>query len=311
MEMFKFFIQQLTPNKNILFLAHKDPDYDTVSACAALARIAQSFGCTVEIVVPNTEPIIVEHLTIPIQSATYKNKPELVVVCDTNSVNRIFYPQELRNIPLALFDHHQGGDLNATYRFVETTAPSCCDMVANLIASYDKKLLTPEIAQILLDGVVSDTLCFRTSAVAPETFRRASFLLEAGASPFISHTRLVQKQTPENFMFKTQLMARMQVDHEASCAYLIVSEKELLAAGKDRNILEGVGNEMLSGMMIGITIILFELLDGTTKGSMRSYTKNCYELARARGGGGHLAAAGFTSTDKPDVILAGLLNDLR
>ena len=303
----KFFKRNLLSIKQNI----KAPDYDTVSSCAALALIAQTFGCTVEITVPNPEQIIVEHLSIPIQSAFFKNKPDLVVVCDTNSVNRIFYPQELHDIPLALFDHHQGGDITGTYRFVETTAPSCCDVVANLIATHDKTMLTPEIAQILLDGIVSDTLFFRTSAVKAETFTRTAVLLECGASPLISHNRLVQKQTPENFMFKTQLLAKMQVDAQASCAYLCVTEKELVAVGKNRNILEGVGNEMLSGMIIDTTLILYQLLDGTTKGSMRSYGTNVYELARTRGGGGHIAAAGFTSTDLPEAILHGLLNELK
>ena len=303
LDAFKSFIKLLTSEKNILFLAHKDPDYDTVSACQALALIAQSFGCNVEITVPNTEPIIVEHFSIPIQSATYKNKPD--------STKRIFYPEELHNIPLALFDHHQGGDISSTYTFVETTAPSCCDVIAHLITEYDRRLLTQEIAQMLLDGIVSDTLFFRTSAVAAKTLTRTAILLECGAQPIISHNRLVQKQTPQNFMFKTHLMARMQVDENASCAYLIVTEKELVAAGKDRNILEGVGNEMLAGMFIETTVILFELLDGTTKGSMRSYTKNVYELARSRGGGGHIAAAGFTSTETPDAILKSLLSELK
>ena len=311
MPSFKDFIEKLAQSTNVLFLAHKDPDYDTVSACAALALIAQTLGCRVEITVPNPEPIIVEHLSIPIQSATYKNKPDLIVVCDTNSFNRIFYPTELHGIPLALFDHHEGGDIVAAYRFVETAAPSCCDVIANIIATHDKTMLTPEIAQILLDGVASDTLFFRTGGVTSETFIRSALLLECGARPIVSHNRLIRKQTSENFMFKTQLMARMQIDTAASCAYLIVTEKELVAKGKNRNILEGVGNEMLAGMFIETTILLFELLDGTTKASLRSYTQNMYEIARSRGGGGHIPAAGFTSTATPEATLKSVLDELK
>lgn len=309
-ETFKFFIQELKPNTHVILLAHRDPDFDTVSACAALGLIAQQFGCSIELIIPNTEQVILEDFPFAIQSATHSKKPDLLIVCDTANIDRIYFPNEFLNVRMALFDHHQGGNINATYRMVDSNAPSCCDLIADILYTYDKKLLSPEIAQLLLDGLVADTLSFRTSGVKPETFTRASFLLSAGAKPLISHTRLTRRQTPKDFIFKTQLMSRVIIDEAASCAYAMVSEKELIAAGRTKGALEGMGNEMLSGMFINTTMIIYTANNGETKVSLRSNTSNMYELARARGGGGHIVAAGFSTNKKPDVIAAELLAEL-
>ena len=309
-ETFKKFIHELKPNTHVILLAHRDPDFDTLSACAAIGIIAQQRGCSVELIIPNTEPVTLDYFPFAIQSATHTRTPDLLVICDTANIDRVYFPTEFVGIPVALFDHHQGGNLKPTYRMVDNTAPSCCDLIADIIYTHDKDLLTPEIAQLLLDGLVADTLSFRTSGVQPTTFIRASKLLEAGARPLISHTRLTQKQTPEDFIFKTQLMSRVAIDAAASCAYVMVTEQELAAAGRTKGALEGMGNEMLSGMFINTTIVAYTMNSGETKVSLRSNTSNMYELARARGGGGHLVAAGFSTEKKPTEIIHELLAEL-
>lgn len=310
LNMFKTFIAALQPNMHIALLAHRDPDFDTLSACAALGKIIQSFGCSVELIIPNTEDVTLDYFPFSIQSATYTKKPELLVICDTSNINRVFYPEAFHHIPIALFDHHQGGNITAKFRLVDTTAPSCCDLIADLLHEYNKELITKEIAQLLLDGLVSDTLSFRTSGVLPTTLMRAAYLLEHGAKPMTTHQRLTQKQSPDDFVFKTKLMSHLKVNAAASCAYLLVTEQELLNAHKTKGVLEGVGNEMLSGMFINTTIIVYTMNCGQTKVSMRSNSTNVYELARARGGGGHIPAAGFTSMDTPEKIIANLLAEL-
>ena len=183
-------------------------------------------------------------------------------------------------------------------------------MIASILYNHDKKLLSPEIAQLLLDGLVADTLSFRTSGVQPTTFNRAAILLEHGAKPLTTHHRLTQKQTPEDFIFKTQLMSRVQINIDASCAYLLVTEQELLDAHKTKGALEGVGNEMLSGMFINTTMLVYTMNSGQTKVSLRSNMSNMYELARQRNGGGHIAAAGFTTEKQPQEIVSELLAQL-
>lgn len=309
-EAFKKFIHALKPSTHVIFLAHRDPDFDTLSACAALGLIAKKNGCSVELVIPNTEEVCLDYFPFLIQSATYSKKPDLLVICDTSNLDRVYFPAEFQGVDLALFDHHQGGNIPATFKHVDNTAPSCCDLIADILYTYDKTLLTPEISQLLLDGLVADTLSFRTSGVQPTTFNRAAKLLEHGAKPLTTHHRLTQKQTPEDFIFKTQLMSRVQIDNDASCAYVFITEQELAAAGRTKGALEGMGNEMLSGMFINTTALVYTANNGQTKVSLRSNTSNMYEIARQNGGGGHIAAAGFTTDKKPQEIMSELLAQL-
>ncbi len=309
-ETFKKFIHELKKGTHVVFLAHRDPDFDTLSACGALGLIAKEHGCSVEVVIPNTEPVTLDYFPFPIQSGKHIKRPDLLVICDTANTDRVYFPTEFTGIPVALFDHHQGGNILATFRMVDNTAPSCCDLIADIIYNHDKNMLTPEIAQMLFDGLVADTLSFRTSGVKPVTFTRASKLLMHGAVPLTSHKRLTQKQPAEDFIFKTQLMSHLKVDEKASCAYLLVTEQELLNANKTKGALEGVGNEMLSGMFINTTALIYTMNNGETKVSLRSNASNMYEIARSHGGGGHIAAAGFVTTKKPTHILAELLATL-
>jgi phosphoesterase RecJ-like protein len=310
MNSFASFLDSVKTATHITLLAHKDPDFDTLSACAALGLIAKKFDCSIELIIPNTEPVTLSYFPFPVQSGFFTKTPDLIVICDTSSINRVFFPQEFKNIPIALFDHHQGGDIAATLRFVDNKAPSCCDLIFEIIHSYDKNLITSEIAQLLFDGLVADTLSFRTSGVLPTTFSRAAQLLECGAHPLISHQRLTAKQTPADFIFKAQLMSRVNIDHQKSCAYLSVTEQELQAANRTKGTLEGIGNEFIANMSIDTSILTYTLNSGKTKVSLRSNTINVYEIAKNNGGGGHICAAGFETNKPAHVIVDELLNVL-
>ncbi|MBM3894619.1 hypothetical protein FJ366_03440 [Candidatus Dependentiae bacterium] len=307
MNLFSSFIDSVKKSSHIALLAHKDPDFDTLSACAALGLIAKKYNCSVDLIIPNSDPVILNYFPFPILNATFTKLPDLIIICDTSSFNRVFFPSEFKDIPIALFDHHQGGNISATFSFVDSTAPSCCDLVLDIIHSFDKTLLTPEIAQLLFDGLVADTLSFRTSGVSPTTFNRAALLIEYGAKPMTSHIRLIQKQTPADFIFKTQLMSRVAIDATSSCAYLLVTEQELLDAKKTKGTLEGIGNEFISSMFINSSILVYALNSGHTKVSLRSNTVNVYEIAKNNGGGGHICAAGFETTKSPEQIIKELL----
>jgi phosphoesterase RecJ-like protein len=310
MNSFASFLDSVKNASHITLLAHKDPDFDTLSACAALGLVAKKYDCSIELIIPNTDPVNLSYFPFSIQSGFFSKTPDLIVICDTSSINRVFFPEEFKNIPIALFDHHQGGDIAATLRFVDNKAPSCCDLIFDVIHSYDNALITTEIAQLLFDGLVADTLSFRTSGVLPKTFSRAAKLLECGAQPLISHQRLTAKQTPADFIFKTQLMSRVNIDHQKSCAYLSVTEQELQAANRTKGTLEGIGNEFIANMSINTSILTYTLNSGKTKVSLRSNTVNVYEIAKNNGGGGHICAAGFETTKTAPIIIDELLKSL-
>jgi len=307
---FQAFLDVIKTTPHIALLAHKDPDFDTLSACAALGLIAQPFGCSLELIIPNKEEIELDYFPFKIQGGFYNQKPDLLIICDTSSIERVFFPEEFRSVPIAHFDHHQGGNIKATYSFVDNTAPSCCDLILKVITEHHAELMTAEIAQLLLDGLVADTLSFRTSGVKPETFERAAKLLEYGATPLTTHHRLTQKQQPADFIFKAQLMSQVKIDTKASCAYVMVTEQELIDAHKTKGALEGMGNEILSGMFINTSVLIYAMNNGETKVSLRSNTTNVYEIAKTNGGGGHICAAGFVSAKKPQEIIDSLLETL-
>jgi phosphoesterase RecJ-like protein len=307
---FKSFLDVIKTKPHIALLAHKDPDFDTLSACAALGLIAEYFGCSLELIIPNKEEIELDYFPFKIQGGFYNQKPDLLIICDTSSIDRIFLPEEFRSIPIAHFDHHQGGNIKATYSFVDNMAPSCCDLILKIITECDETLMTTEISQLLLDGLVADTLSFRTSGVRPETFERAAKMVRYGALPLTTHHRLTQKQQPSDFVFKAQLMSQVKIDTNASCAYVMITEQELINAHKTKGALEGIGNEILSGMFINTSVLIYAMNNGQTKVSLRSNTTNVYEIARINGGGGHICAAGFVSEKKPAEIISSLLEIL-
>jgi bifunctional oligoribonuclease and PAP phosphatase NrnA len=167
--------------------------------------------------------------------------------------------------------------------------------------------LTPELAESLYVGLVTDTGRFQYSNTTPKALRLAAQLVEAGAS--VSKVFVeVYESTP---FPKLKLLARaLERATELADGRVVVSElrrEDFAAAGAEEPYSEGIIDHLRAVDGAELVALVRELPAGapaSRKGSLRSHSDgvDVSAIARSFGGGGHKRAAGFSTDLEMDEI---------
>src|SRR5439155_26387298 len=91
--------------------------------------------------------------------------------------------------PLIDIDHHRSNTYFGDVNIVSPEAAAAAEVVLDLVDQL-RLPLSKEVAQCLLTGLVTDTLCFRTDSTTAATLGKAQRLMEAGAdlTNIVQHT---------------------------------------------------------------------------------------------------------------------------
>ena len=185
---------------NVLIMGHRFGDYDSFAACVGLACLALNQGIRVNIVAnrddPNLAPCFKRLLGLTEYRGMFVDKNEamdlvesdtLLIVADVNNSGYVECPALMEKaVSVAIIDHHiktvaSGAAWKLEY--IDPTASSACELVSEIIEhSVGARVLSPEVAELLLSGILLDTKRF-TRNTGTRTFAVAQFLRGAGANP--------------------------------------------------------------------------------------------------------------------------------
>lgn len=293
---FKAMAQHLLNEKEICIVYHIRPDGDCIGSAYALATALQSIGVRTAVTGRDPVPKAFRRLTDAFVLDQLENPVWLSL--DTSSPNRtgIYENQHFTYC----IDHHNDNSIEADDRYVEPDCGACSEIIYKLLVEMQIPI-TKQIADLLYTALVTDTLCFRTSATSAQSFRTAAALAECGAD--------IAEIGKRHMMYKTR--GRMQIEdalrnslHMTCGGRLItgiIMRRDLDAAGVADSDLEGINAyiEQFAEMQIGVT--LRELPDGRTRCSVHTKrTISAHEICQRFGGGGHLHAAGCELDESPE-----------
>jgi phosphoesterase RecJ-like protein len=196
-------------------------------------------------------------------------------------------------------DHHHDnprfGDVNLIVSDASSTGEVLSDVFRELGVA-----LTPEIAEALYIALVTDTGRFQYANTTPKALRLAADLVEAGAD-----VHRVFQGVYENVQFaKLKLLARaLERAHVLQGGEIVVSHlvrEDFEAVGATEPYSEGIIDVLRSVEGARVSALIREPpRDGgpTRKVSLRSSVDevDVSAIARKSQGGGHRAAAGFSS----------------
>ena len=207
-------------------------------------------------------------------------------------------------------DHHPGNTEFGTHNIVITGASSTAELAARLLqdAGVD---IDKDIATALYTGVVTDTGRFQYSNSSPETLRLAADLLERGVqAPQIAID--VFESAPYGLLKLTgRILERAVLFEDERFIYSWIERADLAETGVGMDETEKL-IDVIRGTNVAIVAAIFkEQPGGEYRVSLRSKGPvSVGEIARARGGGGHELAAGFTAPDVHETA-AAIRSDLR
>lgn len=284
--------EMLMCQDDILILAHRKPDGDTLGACFGLLYALQSIGKRARVECADAFPVRYQL----IYGASYVGAaftPRFVVTCDVADRELLgmladTYPQ----IDLCI-DHHKSNTLFARHTLLQT-APAAAEIVYRLIVQMG---IQPDktIATALYTGITTDTGCFRFSSVTPSTLRVAAVLMDCGAPAHVINKKMFDSNSRGRIAVEKYMLQNLQYWYEGKCAVVCLPADLHMRYQVAEDELDGVAafTRRIEGVLCGITVRAAQ--DGTSRISMRCEAPlDASAICAQFGGGGHTAAAGCT-----------------
>jgi bifunctional oligoribonuclease and PAP phosphatase NrnA len=300
-------LHELREGEKFLLTTHENPDGDALGSLVAMNETLQALGKdTVMFLSAEEFPLPYEYRDLPLGSVSH-SLPEdaeerTIVFLDCGNLDRMpvsFLGRDDAHI--VNIDHHHDNTRFGTANLVVDGASCTAEIIWELLPDLGVEL-TPELAEALYIGLVTDTGKFQYENTTSTSHRMAAELLEHGVDVHNIFRRLY-----ENVPFaKLKLLARMlsRVErHDGgrlTLSYLLRGDYE--ETGADENYSEGLVDHIraLEGTVVAALVReqLKEGREGVMKVSLRASADevDVSVIARKEGGGGHRQAAGFSTT---------------
>lgn len=304
----------LSSPKKIAIIPHKNPDGDAIGSTLALWHYLVNTGHTASIVAPNDYPKFLKWMPGSDQILNFEkensqsksciNNADIIFTLDFNHLGRVGQMSEILESAKATFvmvDHHQEPSDYAKIMYSDVKMSSTCEMVYVLINQLgNENSITPEMANCIYTGIMTDTGSFKFAATTSNTHRVIADLLDKGAEGTEIHHRIYDTNSPSRLHLLGCALKNMVILEEYSTAYITMSQDELDTYNYQKGDTEGFVNYGLTLDGIKFAVIFIENREeGIYKISFRSVGEfSVNDFARKHfNGGGHTNAAGGKSDD--------------
>ena len=209
---------------NIFIMAHKDLDLDALGSSIGMYTILTKKKKKCFLIIDDKEhelgvSKILKELegclniikSSDLDSKLDKNENKnLLLILDTNKKDLVQSETALKKISKkVVIDHHSPGKttIKDAFLIIDEEVSSTCEMITNLIETYDIELES-YYATILLSGIVLDTNNFTLKTTA-DTYYSAYFLASLGASA--KKVQYLLKQDLEEYTERQKLLTRIEI----------------------------------------------------------------------------------------------------
>jgi len=229
-------------------------------------------------------------------------EPDLILVMDTGAWSQLELLEpwlRTRSDRVIGLDHHASGDDVAPMRVVDASAASCTMLALRLLDELGIDL-TQSIATPLFAGLATDTGWFRQANADAAAFAVAARLLAAGVDKDGLFRTIEETARPARLALQARALSSVQWAHEGRVAVMQLTQRDFEDTDGRRSDVTGMVNMPLVVRGGEMAALLIEERDGGVKASLRSKPPSgpggefidVRGVARLRGGGGHVHAAG-------------------
>ncbi len=302
----------LSTRQKIVIVPHKNPDGDAIGSSLALCHYLNAVGHDAVVISPNDYPKFLKWMPGTLQILNYEKENNhaveliknstLFFTLDFNQLNRsgqMHACLEETEAPIVMIDHHQAPAEYAAISYSDVAMSSTSEMVYTVIEALgDQDKITPEIANCLYAGILTDTGSFKYATTSSRTHLVVADLIDKGADNTEIHHNIYDTNSPERLRLLGCALRNMVILPEFSTAYTSLSQDELDAHNFKKGDTEGFVNYGLTLEGIRFAAIFIENREeGIIKISFRSegdFSVNDFARSHFEGGG-HINAAGGKS----------------
>lgn len=207
-----------------------------------------------------------------------------------------------RKVPILNIDHHLSNTKFGNVVLLNPVAASATEVLYDWFIQEPewKAKITPDVATLLLTGLITDTRSFQNPNTTPRALEVAAELLDLGARQQEIIKCIYKTKPLSTLKIWGRALNRIQVNAKEGIVWSAISKEDLQEMEATSKETHGIIDELLTTIPEASVSILFtEVEEGGLKASMRSnetidVSALCGKLF---GGGGHARAAGFRVKD--------------
>jgi phosphoesterase RecJ-like protein len=298
----------------VALACHVNPDGDALGSMLALHHTFRAAG--IESIASFSEPFVVAPhyrqlpgLDLMVPPEQYPRDPEVMVTFDCGSLARLGDLERPAKAAaeLIVLDHHVSNQRYGTINVIDPDAAASGVLVRRLIEKLHLPL-TRDAALCLYTALVCDTGRFQYESTTAEVFDLARELACFDLPiPEISRT-LFEEHRFAYLQLLAHVLAEAKLVPEKQFVWSKVTQADLTKFEVTFEEVEGLIDVVRRTREAEVSCVLKEASDHTWRVSLRSLGRVDVRLiAEQHGGGGHRFAAGFTSDEEPEQIVAAIL----
>jgi phosphoesterase RecJ-like protein len=298
-------LSALRSAQRLILVTHENPDGDALGSLVAMRDILASLDKDAPAFIDARElPLPQEYRFLPLDDVLTTPPDDLqertAVFLDCGSLER--NPAEAFRRPgmhILNIDHHHDNTRFGTVNLVDPGASCTAEIVWDLMGGLGVEP-TPQIAQALYVGLITDTGRFMYENTGPRAHLMAAELIKAGVD-----VPELYRQVYEGVPYgKLALLARgLAKTRRYDNGRLTVTELDacdFAESGAEESYSEGVVDHLRAVEGTAVAALIRDRItaaDGDRKVSLRASDDrvDVSRIARLQGGGGHRQAAGFTT----------------
>ena len=291
----------LTSARHVVLTTHVNADGDGVGSEVGLWHLLRARGVSVRIANPTGIPdrfnfLIPEGADASKDAIREIERADIVASLDIGDLTRLGNLAAVinkRQPPFVCIDHHVGPvKLPAGPCLIAPEATATAELVFDL-ANVAGWPLTPESAQALYVGLLTDTGGFRFSNTTARALRVAAALLEKGVDPESIYASVYASAPEGRVRLLAEVLQTLVVEPEVGLAWVSVPADALRRHEVTADDLDGVVEFPRSIAGVRMALLFRHIGNGRIKVSFRSMGEvDVAVLAHQFGGGGHHRAAG-------------------
>lgn len=298
---------------SIVICGHYRPDGDSIGSVLGLTLALRDLGLPAVPTLADDRDAPTTYQWLPgvalYVRASQLEAPDVFVSLDTPTPERLGVARQLAESAktLVVIDHHpdatEFGDIHA----LDSTAAATGQLIWHLLEALEVEP-TDEIALCLYTALLTDTGRFSYQNTTSEALRDAAAMIDAGADPTEVAKYAYQTRTKESLALEARVMSRLTCTNHDLVAYSWVTDKDFEETGAAPEEAEHLPEAIR--VVSGIEVAVLLRQRGTeVRGNLRA--KGGFDVSRVAhvfGGGGHVAASGFTVENSTiDAVFARLL----
>jgi phosphoesterase RecJ-like protein len=308
-------LEELQLADKLIVVTHENPDGDALGSLAAMQGILSELGKdSMPFVDERDLPLPSEYrfLELPglITAPPADVDERTVVFLDCGNLER--NPAEaLRRdgTRIVNIDHHHDNTHFGTVNLVDPDASCTAEIVWDLIGGLGVKP-THAIAEALYVGLITDTGRFMYENATARSHLMAADLIDAGVSPHEIYRRVYEGVPLGKLSLLARGLAKVERYHGGLLTVTELSARDFAESDAEESYSEGVVDHLRAVEGTAVAALIRDR-GGDSDGhrhrrvSLRASDDrvDVARIARAKGGGGHRQAAGFTTSMDSDELV--------